>query len=58
MVGTCFLGEEVDLSSRVLGNTKLDTTGVSCCGQDVPAVANPCCPLDLEAENTQQAFGA
>lgn len=54
--GTCLLGEEVDLSSHVLGSAKLEAIGIACRDQDVPVVGDPCCPLDLEAGNTQGAF--
>ena len=54
--GTCLLGEEVDLSSHVLGNAKLEAVGVARRGQDVPVVGDPRHPLDLEAGNTRGAF--
>lgn len=53
---TCVLGEEVDLSSHVPGQSELEAIGVTRCDQDGPAVANPCGPLDLEAGNTRGEF--
>lgn len=53
---TCLLCEEVDLSSHVLGNAKLEAVGVARRGQDVPVGGNPRRPLDLEAGKTREAF--
>lgn len=52
--GTCLLGQEVDLSSHILGGAELEAIGVSCCGQDVSAVGNARRPLHLEVRDTQQ----
>lgn len=52
--GTCLLGQEVDLSSHVLGGAELEAIGVCCCGQDVPAVGHACRPLHLEVGDTQE----